>query len=127
MRSPSRSTRSRRKMSYQPPPASPPPSFGGGFPPVPPGGQLPVYVGGYPPPGTPLLVVNPAPTSGLAVAALVLGIVGILGGWCTLAIPCILAVIFGHAGLNDTKNGAKQGRGMAIAGLVLGYVGLAPA
>jgi hypothetical protein len=38
----------------------------------------------------------------------------------------VLAVVFGHLGLNETKLGAKTGRGMAIAGLVLGYVCLVP-
>jgi hypothetical protein len=28
-----------------------------------------------------------APTSGAAVASLVLGIVGVLGGWCMLGLP----------------------------------------
>src|SRR5690349_17652486 len=114
-------------MSYEPPVL--PPTNAGGLPLVPPAPPYPpVFTGGYPHPGQPFVVVaNQAPTSGFAVAALVLGIVGILGGWCTLAIPCVLAVIFGHAALNETKNNVKQGRGMAIAGLVLGYVCLAPA
>jgi len=107
------------------PPAYPGPSY----PPAYPGPQYPAaYGGGYPTHGPQVIVVgNQTPTSGYAVAALVLGIIGILGGWCTFALPCILAVIFGHAGLNDTKTNAKQGRGMAVAGLVLGYVCLVPA
>jgi hypothetical protein len=78
--------------------------------------------GGYPPPFPPMAVAT-TPTSSWSVAALVLGILGAFA-WCTLGIPCVLAVIFGHLGLNETKLGAKSGRGMAIAGLVLGYVGL---
>jgi hypothetical protein len=62
-----------------------------------------------------------ARTSGLAVASLVLGIVWIL--W----IGSVLAVIFGHVALSQIKRsyGALTGRGMAIAGLVLGYLGIA--
>jgi hypothetical protein len=57
---------------------------------------------------------------------MVLGIVGILFGWCSLGIPSLLVIVFGHLGLNETKTGAKTGRGMAIAGLILGYVCLIP-
>ena len=62
-------------------------------------------------------------TSGSAVASLVLGIIGIVV--CT---PCgIFAVIYGHRALPeiDRSNGTIGGRGMAIAGLVLGYIAVA--
>ena len=40
-------------------------------------------------------------------------------------IGSILAVIFGHIALSQIrKNPSIQGRGMAIAGLVLGWVGV---
>jgi hypothetical protein len=67
-----------------------------------------------------------APTSGAAVASLVLGIVGVLGGWCMLGLPCLIAVVLGHVAMSETKPGSKSGRGMAVAGLVLGYLFLAP-
>jgi len=63
----------------------------------------------------------------MATAAMVLGIVGIASGCCSFGIPSILAVIFGHLGLSDTRNDVKSGRGQAIAGLVLGYVVFVPA
>jgi hypothetical protein len=52
---------------------------------------------------------------------MVLGIVWVF--W----LGSILAVIFGHIALSQIKRsmGALTGRGMAIAGLVLGYVGIA--
>jgi hypothetical protein len=71
---------------------------------------------GYPPYG-----YAPASqrTSGLAIASLVLGLVWIY--W----IGSILAVIFGHIALAETKRDPRvSGRGLAIAGLVLGYLGL---
>ncbi|MGD0447506.1 MAG: DUF4190 domain-containing protein [Candidatus Dormibacteria bacterium] len=37
----------------------------------------------------------------------------------------ILAVIFGHIALSQIRHSRQGGRGLAIAGLVLGYVGLA--
>jgi Domain of unknown function (DUF4190) len=58
-------------------------------------------------------------TSGLAIASMVLGIVWIY--W----VGSILAVIFGHIAISQMrKDETLRGRGMAIAGVVLGYVGL---
>jgi hypothetical protein len=78
---------------------------------------------GYPPP----VIINTArPTSGVAVASMVLGILGVLGGWCMFGIPCILAVIFGHVSLPVTRDGRVGGRGMAVTGLILGYLFVIP-
>ena len=58
----------------------------------------------------------PAPqqkTNTLAIVSLVLAFVVSLG-----------AVICGHIALNQIKKTGEQGRGLAIAGLVLGYIGL---
>ncbi|MDQ6853850.1 MAG: DUF4190 domain-containing protein [Actinomycetota bacterium] len=74
--------------------------------------------GGYPEPqqqwGRPL------GTSGFAIASLVLGIV-----WA-FWIGSILALIFGYVALRQVKRseGWLTGRGMAIAGIVLGWVGI---
>ncbi len=58
-------------------------------------------------------------TNGLAIASLVLGIVFVY--W----IGSVLAVIFGHIALSQIKTHPYQsGRGMAIAGLILGYLWL---
>jgi membrane-associated protein len=56
-------------------------------------------------------------TNGFAIAALVLGLVG---GW-------LLALIFGYIGKSqiDASRGGESGRGLAIAGIVLGWIGLA--
>jgi hypothetical protein len=65
-------------------------------------------------------------TSGLAVASMILGIVGLAVSWFTLGIPSILAVVFGHVSLNQIRHDANRGgRGIGIAGLVTGYVGIA--
>jgi hypothetical protein len=63
-----------------------------------------------------------ATVNGMAVAALVLG----LFGWC-LVVPGILAVIFGNLALGTiaTSDGRQKGRGMAITGIVLGWVSIA--
>lgn len=70
----------------------------------------------------PVMVVQGPPTSGLAVGSLVVGILGAVGGWCMFAVPCVVAVMLGHYALSDIKRTRKNGRGMAIAGLILGYV-----
>ncbi|MDW3846310.1 DUF4190 domain-containing protein [Micromonospora sp. BRA006-A] len=62
----------------------------------------------------------------MATASLVLGILGVLGGWCLFGLPCVLAVILGHLALRDTRDGTRSGHGMAVAGLVLGYVFVGP-
>ena len=56
----------------------------------------------------------------MAIASMVLGIIWIY--W----IGSILAVIFGHIALGQLSraDNRQDGRGMAIAGLVLGYVGI---
>ncbi|MEV1328551.1 DUF4190 domain-containing protein [Micromonospora costi] len=74
----------------------------------------------------PHVLVQVPPASGAATASMVFGILGVLGGWCLFGLPCILAVVLGHVGLHETRQGTKSGRGMAVAGLVLGYVFIAP-
>jgi len=63
--------------------------------------------------------------NGIAIAALVLGIVG-LALFCLryVSIPCgVLAIIFGVIGKNKAKQGAPRG-GMAMAGLIMGCIGI---
>jgi len=65
---------------------------------------------------------------GLAVASMVLGIVGFLTASVGFGlILCLLAVIFGSIARKKIKNsgGFYTGKGMAIAGLVLGIIPLA--
>lgn len=58
----------------------------------------------------------------MAVASLVLGIVGII--LCFLWIPWILAIIFGVIGIRQcNEDPSYTGRGLAVAGLVCGIVG----
>lgn len=64
-------------------------------------------------------VVQSAGYNGLAIASMVLGILWIY--W----VGSVLAVIFAGIALNQSKTDGKQGKGMAVAGLVLGLVGLA--
>jgi len=101
----------------QPPP--PPPAGWRGPPPG------TIYPGaGYPAPGAPAPAYQPAAgtrTSGLAVASLVTG----LFFWCWV-LPGVVSIVLGNVALESIENsgGMKTGRGMAIAGIVLGWVGI---
>ncbi len=71
----------------------------------------------------PTYVIN-RETSGWAIASLVFGILGILG--LDICGGFVLTIAFGHIALSQIKNsnGTIGGRGMAIAGLLLGYIPL---
>jgi hypothetical protein len=61
--------------------------------------------------------------SSLAIWSLVLGI---LSPFCCGFISAIPAIILGHIGRSEIRksNGRLTGSGMALAGLILGYVGI---
>ena len=67
-----------------------------------------------------------APTSSLAVVSLVFGVLG----WCVLPfVGAIVAIICGHMARSEIRSSSpdqrQDGDGMAVAGLVLGYLQLA--
>lgn len=72
-------------------------------------------------PGTPFAPVysGQAQTSGKAIASLVCGIINIFPLF-------VIAIILGHISLSEIKKsaGRLKGEGLAIAGLVLGYLGV---
>jgi hypothetical protein len=70
-------------------------------------------------PARPTFVRQSSSTNGFAIAALVLGIIWI---WW---LGSVLAVVFGHIALKQIARTGQSGRGLAIAGLVLGYLGVA--
>lgn len=82
-----------------PPPAPPPPPSASGQP----GGS------GYQ--GTPR-------TNGLAIASLVCGIIG------CFSVTAIVAIVLGFIARNQIREsgGTQQGDGMALAGIILGFV-----
>ena len=88
-------------MNYSDPP--PPPQYGAPQPPM----------GGMPP-----------KTSGMAIASLVLGIVGIIT--CGCMIFSVLGIVFGVIAKKDIREsgGTKTGAGLAQAGFILGIVGV---
>jgi len=72
-----------------------------------------------PPAPRPTFVRSQRSTNGFAIASLVVGAVWM---WW---IGSVLAVVFGHVALSQIARTGQTGRAMAIAGLVLGYCGLA--
>ncbi len=125
---------------YPPPPGSGsppppggafPPPQGGGYGPPAPGGYGPPPPGGYTPPpgnwGGPGGYGPPPPgyggqqSKGLAVAALVLGIVGVATFFIFLGgLLGIVALVLGIVAIRQTRKGQAGGQSMAIAGTILG-------
>ncbi|KAA8890534.1 DUF4190 domain-containing protein [Nocardia colli] len=101
-------------MSQYPPPGQypPPPGYG-----QPPGGQQP---------GQPAYWQESPKGKGLAITALVLGIIALLSFWTLVGgyLFGAFAVIFGIVALVKTRSGRAGGAGMAITGLILGALGL---
>ena len=92
-----------------PPPSAPPPG------PPPPG--TPPYAGGW---GAPPYVAPPR-TNPLAIVSLVAGCAQF--AFCFLA--SIVAIVTGHIARAQIKRTNEQGAGLALTGLILGYIGLA--
>jgi len=100
-------------VTEQPPDYPPPPPGGWGSPPPPPGGY------GYPPPRPGYPPPHAAGTNGMAIASLVCS----LFGWLCLIGP-ILGIIFGFVALGQIKQTGQGGRGMALAGIIIGVVAI---
>jgi len=87
---------------------------------TPPGAPVPGY-GPYPPPGMMPPYYYPGyqvrRTNGMSVAALVCGICGFI-----YAIPGLLGIIFGIIAIRQINRENTDGKGMAIAGIVVGAV-----
>jgi hypothetical protein len=66
----------------------------------------------------------PAPTVTTNVLAIVSLVTGIAGLTFVPFLGSIAAVVTGHISLHQLKAKPEQGRGMALAGLITGYVGV---
>jgi len=62
-------------------------------------------------------------TNQLAIWSLITGLLFCFALFCCIPITPILAIVFGHIAISqiNSSNGIETGKGMAIAGLVLGY------
>jgi hypothetical protein len=113
-----------------PPPPPPPPPTGGGFTPPPPPPPPPPSGGYVPPPPsgyTPVAGYATTRKDGLAIGALVVGILAVVCSW-----PLCLGLLLGPAGgimgfisrQRIAASGGQVGGGtMALAGLILGVIG----
>lgn len=91
----------------------------------PPGYQQPFQVQPYQQPYQQQVVMAPValvPTSGLATAAMICGIAALF----TCGLASIPAVICGHMAIRETSTGRRGGHGLAVTGLILGYLTLVP-
>ena len=108
-----------------PVPPTPPPAPGYGATPPPAYGQpAPGYGETAPAYGQPAPAYGQPPaakTNTLAIVSLIASIAGIVILW---GIGSIAGVICGHISLSQIKKTGEQGRGMAIAGLIVGYAGI---
>jgi hypothetical protein len=59
----------------------------------------------------------------MGTAAMVLGLLGLIG--CVPLIGSILGIVFGTIGIRKADAGLADNRGMAQAGLIMGWIGLA--
>ena len=63
--------------------------------------------------------------SGIATASFVLSISGVVGFNILFLLPSILGIIFGFTALKKIKKNPKlEGKGLAIAGIIIGFVAL---
>ncbi|MFC5744976.1 DUF4190 domain-containing protein [Actinomadura rugatobispora] len=58
--------------------------------------------------------------NGMAITSMVLGIIGVIT--CGGVLFSVGAIIFGHVAQSQIRRTGEQGSGMAVAGLVLGYI-----
>lgn len=66
-------------------------------------------------------------TNGLAIGSMVVSIVGALTFWCygLGGVFGLVGAILGHVALHQVRSHGDQGRGMAIAGVVIGWLAVA--
>jgi Domain of unknown function (DUF4190) len=99
----------------------PAPAYPGyGYPTYQYGGYGAPMVGGYPP---------PPQTNGLAIGSMVVSISALVLSWCygIGGLIGLVGAILGHVSLRQIRTRGEGGRGMAIAGVVMGWIALAVA
>jgi len=112
------------QVPEQPPPGQPAfpdagyPDYGYGTQPLPPQSAVQPYAAYAPAYGQPTSV---PPTSGFAIASLICSVTS----WFLIPfIGGVLGVVFGHIARQEIRRsqGWKRGNGLALAGLVIGYI-----
>jgi len=88
------------------------------------------YPGGYPPPPPHVYPgyapATASPRNGLGIAALVIAIVAVVSSLSVVGgiVLGIVAVILGFAGRTRVKKGEANNGGVALAGIILGFLGI---
>lgn len=82
----------------------------------------PPYPGTVPQPGTWAYPGAVTRTNALAITSMVCGIAQFFGFWLLATIP---AIVCGHIARRQIRETGEQGSGMALAGLIMGWVGAA--
>jgi hypothetical protein len=101
-------------------PPPPPPDPYGGQQPNPYGGQPPQNpygggpYGGYPGYG----YTPPKPTNGMAIASLVVSLVGLV----TCGVGGLVGAILGHVAKRQIRDRDQAGDGLALAGIIIGWI-----
>ncbi|MGW0431453.1 DUF4190 domain-containing protein [Micromonospora sp. NPDC003197] len=80
-------------------------------------------VGAYPGYGYPMIAVA-QPTNGMSIAALVVSIVGVFGlcGYGLGGFIGIIGAILGHVSRRQIRQKGESGDGMALAGIIVGWI-----
>jgi hypothetical protein len=93
-------------------------------PPMGPGAQVPPTA--FPPPyhgGIPYdPYAKPQTTSGQAIGALVASLVGVFT--CCCGVGSLVGIVLGIMGMNECRRSGRDGHGLALAGVIVGAVGL---
>ena len=100
--------------------------------PVAPGGWIapderpPMAPGAWQPPPPPYQPPRQQPAQGLALASMIIAIVGLLVGGCFGPIPGIVALVLGLTALSQIKKSPDQvgGKPYAIAGIIVGAISI---
>lgn len=113
--------------AYQPPtyqaPAYPPPAYPGAAPQpgyAPPAGYAAPPAPGY---GAPYGYAPARKTNTLAIVSMIAAIVGFI--WVLPFVGSLAGAIMGHLSLGQIKRTGEGGRGMALTGVILGWIGVA--
>ncbi|OKI54522.1 DUF4190 domain-containing protein [Micromonospora sp. CB01531] len=64
-------------------------------------------------------------TNSNAKAAYYLGLIGLIVGWCSLFIPNLIAIGFGHSALRTIRRTGEPGYSEARKGLTMAYLPMA--
>lgn len=95
--------------------------------------DAPRFTPAQPPQGAPvpppMQGYQPKPSAALAITALVLGILGVLGSWVPLlgilsGVLALIGLIVGIVALIKVKRGTAGGKGIAIAGVMLNVLAI---